>query len=267
LEGLWDQAAVDVEAIGPGVEGERGLVVADLWSEGLGVVEGDVRRVGGDDVEGGGGERGVCRGVGELGVERIGAEDERVERVGGEEWVGGCVGCEERREEIAVQEADALGEAASFGVVMGNGEGGGRDVDGGDGGVLEDGGERDGDGAGAGADVGDVEVRIGLGASPVEDGFDKMLGLGPRDEHVRGDAKFEAEELLGAGEVLEWLLRSAAGGKRAEGVEVGRREFVVEVGEEPGAVAVEDVGEQGLGVAARDGGGGFEEGVAECHLC
>ena len=34
FEGLGDETAVDVQAVGPGVEGERGLVVPDLWSEG-----------------------------------------------------------------------------------------------------------------------------------------------------------------------------------------------------------------------------------------
>jgi hypothetical protein len=37
------------------------------------------------------------------------------------------------------------------------------------------------------------------------------------------------------------------------------------MGEEPGAVAMKDVGEEGLGVAAGDAGGGFEECVAESH--
>jgi hypothetical protein len=37
------------------------------------------------------------------------------------------------------------------------------------------------------------------------------------------------------------------------------------VGEEPGAIVVEDMSEEGLGVAARDGGGGFEESVADSH--
>ena len=108
-------------------------------------------------------------------------------------------------------------------------------------------------------------MRIGLRAGEVEDGFDEVLGLGARDEDVGCDAEGEAEELLRAGEVLERMLRGAAGDERAEGVEVSGGEVVVSMGEEPGAIAVEDVGEQGLGVAARDGCGGFEEGVAECH--
>jgi hypothetical protein len=61
------------------------------------------------------------------------------------------------------------------------------------------------------------------------------------------------------------MLRGAAGDEGAEGVEVSGGEVVVSMGEEPGAIAVEDVGEQGLGVAARDGGGGFEECVVKSH--
>ena len=250
VEGLGDEAAVDVEAVGAGVEGERGLVVADLRGEG-GVVEGDVGRVGGDDVEGGGVEGVGGRGA-EEGVERVGAEDEWGEWVGGEKRIAGGVRREERREEVTFEEADAGVETEAAGVVAGDGEGGRGDVDGSEVGVLEDGGERDGDRAGAGADVGDVKMRVGLGAGEVEDGFDEMLGFGAWDEDFGGDAEGEAEELLRAGEVLERMLRGAAGDERAEGVEVRRGQVVVGVGEEPGTVAMQDVGEQGLGVAAGD---------------
>jgi len=37
------------------------------------------------------------------------------------------------------------------------------------------------------------------------------------------------------------------------------------VREQPGAVPLKDMGKQRLGVAARDGGGGFKECVAEDH--
>jgi len=42
-------------------------------------------------------------------------------------------------------------------------------------------------------------------------------------------------------------------------------EFCVGVGDEPGAVAEEEMGEEGLGLTAIDGGGGFGEGFAEGH--
>jgi hypothetical protein len=228
VEGLRDEAAVDIEAGGAGVEGEGWLVVADLGGEGGSVVEGDVGRVRGDDVEGG-------------------------------------ISCD-GREEVAFEEANARREVEAHGVVAGDGESGGRDVDGGEGGVLEDGGDGDGDCAGAGAYVGDAEMWVRLLTRPVEDGFDEVFSFGARDEDVARHAEGEAEELLRAGEVLQRMLRGAAGGEVAEGIEVRRGEIVVGVSEEPGAVAVEDVGEQGLGVAAGDGGRGFKERVAEGHL-
>ena len=104
-----------------------------------------------------------------------------------------------------------------------------------------------------------------MGVGPVEDGFDEMFGFGAGDEDGGRDAEGETEELLRAGDVLQRLLRGAAGDEGAEGLELGWVDGVVCVGEEPGAVAVERVGEEGFGVATGDGGGGFEEGVAERH--
>jgi hypothetical protein len=181
------------------------------------------------------------------------------------------VGCKQRGEEIALEEADARVDAEAAGVVAGDGEGRGRDVDGSDVGVLEDGGESNGDGTGTSAYVGNAEVRasfglgIGLSVRPVEDGFDEVLGLGARNEDVGGDAEGEAEELLRSGEMLERFLLSAAGDDGAEGVEVKCGKVVVGMGEQPGTVSMEDVREQGFGVAAGDGGGGFEESVAKSH--
>ena len=86
--------------------------------------------------------------------------------------------------------------------------------------MFEDGGERNGDGAGAGADIGNMKMRVRLGAGPFENGFDEMLGLGTGDEDVGGDAEGEAEELLRASEVLKRVLGDAAGNQRAEGSEI-----------------------------------------------
>ena len=100
---------------------------------------------------------------------------------------------------------------------------------------------------------------------PAEDGFDEQFGFGAGDEGVGGDAEHEAEEFLLAGEVLDGLFGGAAGDEGAVGfVEVGG-EFGVGVGDEPGAVAEEEMGEEGFGLAAIDGGGGFGEGFAEGH--
>jgi hypothetical protein len=50
-EGLRDQAAVDVEAVLAGKEGQGGLVVADFYGEGGAIGVWDVRRVGDYDFE------------------------------------------------------------------------------------------------------------------------------------------------------------------------------------------------------------------------
>ena len=214
--------------------------------------------------------------TGGCGFEGVGADEERGQWVAREEWVVGEAAGEQRGEEIAFQEADAAGEMETLRVVVGDSERGGRDVDRGDRGALEDGGERDGDGSGACADVDDLETTrcnrvcdlgrsVGLGVGPVEDGLDEVFGFGAGDEDVRGDAEVEAEEFLSAGDVLQRLLSGSASDESAEGFEVFGRKVVFGVGEEPGAVVMESVGEEGLGVAASDGGGGFEERVAESH--
>ena len=103
------------------------------------------------------------------------------------------------------------------------------------------------------------------GGDPVEDGFDEEFGFGARDERVAGDAEVEAEELLVAGEVLDGFFGGAAGDERAVGLEDGGGDFSVGVGDEPGAVADEEMREERFGLAAIDGDGGFGESFAEGH--
>jgi hypothetical protein len=91
---LGDQAGVDVEAVGAGEEGGGGFVVADLGVERGAVRFGDVGWVRHDGIEG--------------------------RRVGN------------RREEIGLEEADAVGDLVSRGVLAGDGERGGGDVECGD---------------------------------------------------------------------------------------------------------------------------------------
>jgi hypothetical protein len=228
-EGLGDEAAVDVEACGAGEKGDVGFVVDDLGLHGGGVGEGDVGGVGDDDVEG-----------------RVGVEF---------------------AEQIGLYEVDAVGEVESFGVVARYGESGGGDVGCGDAGGGEMRGEGEGYGSGAGADVEYAERgRCGwLRGDGVEDGFDEELGFGAGDEGVGGDAEGEAVEVLYAGEVLERLVGGSAEDEGVEGCEVVRAELGAGVGEEPGAIVGEEVGEEGLGVAAGDVGGGLVEGFAESH--
>ena len=95
------------------------------------------------------------------------------------------------------------------GVGCGDCERGGGDVDGGDVGVGEMVGERDGDGSRAGANVENPEARGGVEFG--EDGFDEVFGFGAGDEDGGGDVEGEAVEFLLAGDVLDGLVGEAAG--------------------------------------------------------
>ena len=186
--GCGEEAAVDVEALRAGEEGGVGFVLEDFVGHGGGFVEGDVGRVGDDDVEG-------CEGLDQGSGEQVGLD-----------------------------EGDAVDEVVAGGVLLGDGEGRGVEVGGGDAGGGKLGGECERDGAGAGADVEHVGVAEVAGGDPAENGFDEEFGLGAGDEGVGGDAEHEAEELLMAGDVLEGLFGGAAGDEGAVGfVESGRR--------------------------------------------
>ena len=211
-----------------------GFVLEDLVGHGGGFVEGDVGWVRDDDIE-------------------------------------RCEGLEQGRgEEVGLEKSDAVGKAKTGGVVLGDRQSRGVEVGGGDAGGGKVGGEREGDGASAGADIEYVGGAVGgagggLGCNPMEDGLDEELGFGARDEGVAGDMEVEAVKLLLVGEVLDGLFGSPASDESAVGdVEVGG-ELGVGVGDEPSAVAEEDVGEERLGLAAIDGSGGFGEGFAKSH--
>ncbi len=232
--GGGNEPAVDVEAMGAGEESGVGFVVKHFFGHGGGFVERNVRGIGDDDVE-------------------------------------GCEGLEHGRgKEVGLEEGDAVGEAEAGGVLLGDGERGGVEIGCSEAGGGEFGGEGERDGAGAGTDVENVGLAVGcagggLCGDPVEDGLYEELGFGAGDESVAGDAEVEAVELLLAGEVLDGLLGDAAGDEGAVGLMYVRGEFGVGVSDEPGAVAEEEMGEQSLGLATIDGGGGFGEGFAEGH--
>jgi len=98
-------------------------------------------------------------------------------------------------------------------VAMGDGEGGGRNVERDELSLREFFGDSDGDAAGAGADVGDEEscaiVLVGTTSvefaegEAVERDFNEMFGFWARDENVWSDFECEAPEFLFAGEVLD----------------------------------------------------------------
>ncbi len=223
-----DEAAVDVQAVGPGEESGVRLVFEDFALE--------------------------CWGVGERNVGRVRDDGVEIPLAG--------VEC---REKIAFEEADAAAEAEAESVISGDLEGCRGDVGGDDlrRGLI--GGERDGDGSGAGADVEQakgLELRLG----PGEHGFDEVLGLRARDEDGGGDAEVETEELLRAGEVLQRLAGGAAEEEGLEGVALLLRERGFRVCDEPSARLVERVSEEKLRVAALDAGCCFEEDVVDSHV-
>jgi hypothetical protein len=220
-----DEATVDGEAVCAGEEGEMGLVLDDFALHGGGVGGRDVGWVRDDGVE---------------------------------EHAGLQAG-----EEIAFSETYAVAEAEAEGVVAGELQREQRDVSGEDFEHGLVGGECERDGSGACADVEDVH-RLEALARPGEDSFDEVFGFRARDEGVRGDAEFEAEEFLQAEEVLQWDGCGAALCESAEGFEVCFGQWGFGVSENPGARLREGVGEQELGVAAGDGsfGDGFGDGHA-----
>lgn len=230
-EGLRDEALVDGEAELAGEEGVGGFEVAHLRMEGRAVGLGDVGRVREDGVEG-----------------------RRTRREGGEQ--------------IALEQMQLVADVVGVGVASGDGEGVGRDVDGGDLGGGELCGDGDGDGTGAGADVCEAEVP-GCGCTGLlrvrlweagEGGLDKELGLRARDEDGGGDGEGEAEELLRAGDVLDGLARETAGDGLLEALLLGEVEKPAGVGVEDGARERQGVEEKQFGIA---GGGGREIG----HAC
>jgi len=107
--------------------------------------------------------------------------------------------------------------------------------------------------------------ECGFFCDGVKNSLNEELGFGAGDESVRGDAEGEPVELLLAGEMLERRVRGAAGGECAELGEAFGGERVVDVGEDEGAVAAEDVREENFGVAKGDELGGFGDGRAERH--
>ena len=115
--GLGNEAAVDVEAFGTGEESGRWLVFADLGMKIWAIGSGDVGWVADDGVE-------------------------------------GCAG-RQGREEIGMEEADAVGYMMVFGVELGEVESLGGDVDSGNVSIGEMDGQSDRDSSGAGAYIGD----------------------------------------------------------------------------------------------------------------
>lgn len=167
-----------------------------------------------------------------------------------------------------------MGQVVLADVGFGDVEGFGGEVEGGDLGLGEMNGERDGDGSGAGADIGDADGVVGEGLEVGQDGFDEVLGFGARDEDGGSDLEIEAVELLVAGDVLDGFVEEATGDGVCVGALLGFSDRAFWMSEEVGSGDLEGVEEEELGVASGLGeevdvagelGGGCEEGLAESH--
>lgn len=201
-----------------------------------------------------------------LKVQDLGVEDFKLGDVGrvGDDGVEGlrCDG----GKQVRLKKADAVGEMMTLGVVAGDGERGGRDVERGERCERKRMGERDGDGPRTGADVGDADGRVA--GQPLQRGFHEVFGFRARDEDVGRDAEREAVEFLFSGDVLDRLVPGAALDPLAVGGELPGRERRIGVGEQEGAVDPGGAHEEQLGVAARGGqvreaGGSVGERVGE----
>lgn len=152
-----------------------------------------------------------------------------------------------------MEEADTGADVVGLGIVAGDGEGVGGDVESGDVGLREVMGDGDSDGSGAGAYVEDAEGFRGGQAG--QNGFHEEFSLRAGYEDCGGDVKRKTVELLCAGDVLDGLVVEAACNRGLIGDLLIGGQAAVGIGKELAARDVEDVEEQELGVA----GGGIAE--------
>ncbi len=103
-------------------------------------------------------------------------------------------------------------------------------------------GHGDGDGSGACAHVDDAEWSIVCKAC--QHCFDEEFGLGAGNQNAFGDVDGEAVKLLGSGDVLDGLEAQAALDEALDGGLLVAVEWALGVGDEGGAVDLEQVHEE-----------------------
>jgi hypothetical protein len=150
-------------------------------------------------------------------------------------------------EQIGLHELDAIGDVMTPGVAGGDGQRGGRDVDGNNPRVREFSCQRDGEAAAAGADVDEAPRAIAIEAA-VADRLDDELGFGARDEDRGGDLEVERPEFLAAGDEGYRLAARAPRDERGETVVEPRRREAAAVREQPRPVPPERVAGEDFGV-------------------
>jgi len=244
--GLRDETGVKFVAFFAAEKGERRFVVADFAREGWGFAAADVRRIGDDEIE----KRWLVICDGRLGIHR---GRHRA-------WSGHDIACRygcQLIEEIRRNKVDGVRDGVFFRVAFGDGERGGRDIQGDELGLRQFLGEGDGDAAGAGAHVGNGEagavVFIGAAGAEFAEGetiegdFDEMLGFRTRDQDVRSDFEGETPEFLFAGEMLDGDAGDAAVEKSLIGICLVGGEFGFGMRIEKGAFALRGVKEKQFG--------------------
>lgn len=215
IEGLGDEAAVDIEAVGAGEEREGGLVVADFDGKGGPVDCGNVWRVGGDDVE--------------L------LTDEGGEKVAMEESDGNSIAICVLAGEVEGFGREVCCRDGGMGEMVGEGDGDGTRACA----DVEDAGETAHDRGFAFPPI-PQWARDGWGtqvSGEQEDFFNKVFGLRAWNQHVRSYAKGQAVELGFAGDVLDRLASAAALDESPQFSVDGRCRVAVGVCDEPGTVS------------------------------
>jgi hypothetical protein len=250
--------------------GAAGEVVADFEGEPIGEeIAGGQRADFEDDASAGLENVAGLGGKNAIGIEAVGTGEEgegglvvadlalecglvgegNVGGIGHEQVEGGGA---EGGEPMGLDEVD--GGFVSDGVLAGDGEGPGTEIDGDDG-AAEFGGEGDTDGAGAGAGVSDGAEGLWEG----EDELDEVFGFGPGDEDAGGYLEVTGEEFLAAGDVLDGFAGDALV-EVAAVVDPGEfGEGVAGVAEKENALFLERVHEKEFGGEA----GGLDAGFGE----
>ena len=227
LGGLVDQTAVKLDARRAAEKCDVWFVVAHFAFERRFFMLPDVRRIADDYVESMWKRRGA--------------------------FLGGHV-FEERRQQIAFEKFEAIGDAGASGIAARDFESVGGDIGGEDFGVWELARERDRETAGTCADIGDDQsfarcagIHVNFQATFAEAGechFHNVLGFWAWNQHCGIYFEVEAPEFLFAGDVLGWF----AGGAAIDAGEVffcgGRIEQFFGMRINPGTIAANSVHQQ-----------------------
>ena len=205
------EETVKLEAIGAAIQGQAGVVIANLGLKRRDFGGSDVRWIGNDEIEAGG--------------------------------IG------QRFEAIAADKFDAIEDGVFPSIVAGDIEGGLGEVQRGNMGSGAVTGDGDGKAAASGAEIENSRRTAFVGKVPGV--FGELLSLGAGNQDIGSDGEFKAAEIGGAEQMLEWFAQTAAADEFTVGGEVrfGKLAFEIEVEFHPGKL--QDVSEKQFGLKAR----------------